>query len=476
MRLRQLFVAAGVLISGWLFALNWLAAQKATGQPTTPAQESDVAAATQGATAPRETPETNSSDAAETPDAVAEAAAAEAAAAAERAERAAEAAAKAAAYRPPEAPEGLAYARRSAKGPDGQPELIRVQPISDELRTKFGLDPFYKNCVVIDGVPIIGSEHVSDWAYLEAAWSLDGMLDGRDKVKDALVASKVRLGIIAVVQYTMDIPENQRPRMIARGAYNDRRSRGLGGLPLATCAEENVLALNGDPYRRENITLHEFSHTLASAMRRADPDWWERLNGLYRQAMDEELWTRTYAATNVQEYWAECTQSWFDCNTEGRGADIYTGDGVHNGIWNRERLKEYDPRIAEFLTETFGDGEWRYSKPLPGDRPAEELAHLEGLDRDAMPTFNRNNSPRIIAAGNTGRSGRGRGGRFGRGRGRRGAGARGAAGETARRGGTAEEQGARGSGDAGDGANLGGEGSSGSTPSGGRDGAGAGGS
>jgi alpha-glucosidase len=271
----------------------------------------------------------------------------------------------------------------------GAPNKLRVASISDALRDEYELDPFYQKVVVLDGIPIIGSANVSDFALLECAWVVDHMLAGNDNIKAALVGNKVRIGIIAVTEYTMDIPENQRPRMIARGAFHDRRSRGLGGVRLATCGEENLLSLHGDPYRAENITIHEFAHTIASNLRRADPDWWDELDGLYKQAMDEGLWASSYAATNIQEYWAEAVQSWFDCNTprdDGR---------VHNGIWNREKLKKYDPRMAEFLTETFGDGAWRYSKAT--DRPAEELAHLAGIDRDRLPTFRFENSPRIKA-------------------------------------------------------------------------------
>ncbi len=280
------------------------------------------------------------------------------------------------------------YTRKARPGQDA-PEVIRVERIPDELRSAYRLDPFYKKIAVIDGIPIIGSEKVSDHAFLECAWIVDHMLDGLEKIKSALTEGRVRIGIIAATEYTMDIPENQRPEMLARAAYHDRRSRGLGGRTLTTCGEENLLSLRGDPYSRENITIHEFSHTIASNLRRVDRGWWDRLVGLYRQAKEEGLWANSYAATDAQEYWAEGTQSWFDCNTprdDGR---------VHNGIWNRDKLKEYDPRLAAFLEETYGDRPWRYSKPT--DRPAAELAHLAGLERERMPAFSFQNSPRIQA-------------------------------------------------------------------------------
>ncbi len=45
----------------------------------------------------------------------------------------------------------------------------------------------------------------------------------------------------------------------------DRRARGLGGSetdPIASCAEENLLCFEGDPYAAENILIHEFAHAL----------------------------------------------------------------------------------------------------------------------------------------------------------------------------------------------------------------------
>ena len=39
-------------------------------------------------------------------------------------------------------------------------------------------------------------------------------------VRDALTTNKVRLAILAVVEYTMDLPENnRRPRTVAEGAH-----------------------------------------------------------------------------------------------------------------------------------------------------------------------------------------------------------------------------------------------------------------
>lgn len=264
---------------------------------------------------------------------------------------------------------------------------LRVTALTAEVREELEITEFYRKTVDADGVAVIGSGEVSDYALLECAWVVDHMLAGCDRIKAALAAGKVRVGVIAVSEFTMDLPENQQPWMQARAAFHDRRSRGLGGDRYATCGEENLLGLRGDPYSAENILIHEFAHTIASNLRRVDAEWWQQLENLYAQAMAEGLWSDTYAATNVQEYWAEATQSWFDCNNP-------RADGrVHNGIWNREKLAEYDPRLARFLAATFGENSWRYTKIA--ERSSGQCGHLQGFDRDQMPTFRFENSPRI---------------------------------------------------------------------------------
>ena len=286
-------------------------------------------------------------------------------------------------------PEYIPLSTMNADGTTAAAAAISVESIPDQLREEYHLDPFYKKYTTILGIPIIGSEKVSDYAFLECAWTLDHLLHDRTMAHEALLKSKVRVGIIAVTEYTMDIPENQEPWMVARGAYNDRRSRGLGGLPLTTCAEENLLNLRGDHYVRENITIHEFSHTVASAIRHVNREWYERLRKAYADAKSKEIYGDSYAGTDEQEYWAEGAECWFDC------ANAHNAGGASN----RKELKAKDEPLAALLTEVYGDGEWRYVKTV--DRPADassDVSHLAGLDRSKMPAFDINNSPRIQAA------------------------------------------------------------------------------
>src|SRR6185503_12603113 len=56
------------------------------------------------------------------------------------------------------------------------PPPVKVAPISEELRTSYNINPFYTKMITSAGVVIVGSERVSDWAFLEAAYTLDHQL------------------------------------------------------------------------------------------------------------------------------------------------------------------------------------------------------------------------------------------------------------------------------------------------------------
>jgi hypothetical protein len=297
-----------------------------------------------------------------------------------------------------------------------KPAAVKVVPIDDELRRSYRIDPFYKKTLTSAGIVIVGSDKVSDWAFLEAAYTLDHQLhDSPGWVRDALTTNKVRLAILACVEYTMDLPENnRRERTVAEAAFQDRRSRGLGGMPNCSCAEENLLNLRGDPYggdgsanSGENITMHEFSHTVASAIGKSqgrDGEFWTKLRkaladakapGGHLAIFNQGRRNPVYASSNEQEYWAEGAQAWFD----------HANPNNSGGLRNRDDVKKQDPQLAALLTEIYGDGPWRYHKTTAKNadgtpmRSPDELAHLEGLDalREKFPVYNNRNSPRIIA-------------------------------------------------------------------------------
>ncbi|MDB6131914.1 MAG: hypothetical protein JWM59_157 [Verrucomicrobiales bacterium] len=252
-------------------------------------------------------------------------------------------------------------------------------PVPEAVRTAFKLDPFYQKSVDASGLPIVSSAKVRDQALREAAWIVDHLLAGRNDIREALAANQVRLAVMAVDEYTTDVPEHadlKRDR-----DYWDRRARGLGpspDAPAVSCGEENLLCFPGDHYATENILIHEFAHAIHQmGLSKVDPTFEGRLNKTYARAMALGRWKGFYAGSNPAEYWAEGVQSWFDNNREN--------DTSHNFVNTRAELKEYDPELAALCQEVFGDKEWRYQKPA--DRPEKDREHLNGYDPATAPTF-----------------------------------------------------------------------------------------
>jgi uncharacterized protein len=231
------------------------------------------------------------------------------------------------------------------------------------------LPGFYKKYLAVRKLPVVASDKVSDFALFEAAYLIEHMLAKRPDILDALAKNKVRFAVMAASERTTDIPEHSD---LTPKRYWNRRARGLGAThirPAVSCGEENLLEYAGDPYRQENILVHEFGHAIHEmGLSSVDPAFDKRLRKLYHSALERGLWKDTYAATNHKEYWAEGVQSWFDTNRPK--------DAQHNGINTREKLQEYDPDLAKLIAEVFRDIPWRYVPP--SKRPVKE--HLAGYD------------------------------------------------------------------------------------------------
>jgi hypothetical protein len=254
----------------------------------------------------------------------------------------------------------------------------QVAPPPDNLTRAWKLPVFYTKHTAVEGLPVLGSAKVSDYALLEAAHLIRQMIGGRTEILRAMARNRVRFVVMAPSEMTTDVPEHSD---LTPKAYWDRRARGLGATsarPAVSCGEENLLELPGDPYATENILIHEFAHAIHEmGLRVVDSGFDRRLQEAYRNAQSKGLWKGTYAMENPAEYWAEATQSWFNCNR--------VNDREHGPIGTREELMRYDPEVAKLLAKVFGDGPWRYSKP--STRPPGERVHLAGFDPSKAGRF-----------------------------------------------------------------------------------------
>ena len=168
------------------------------------------------------------------------------------------------------------------------------------------LDPFYKKYLDCDGISVISSKRVDDRAFYRLEKLLDKMLENRPDLRQTLVDAGFRYIIIAHDEQVTDIP--QYSRMRPKEFWN-LRARGFGGR-TTSCGEENLLNFPVDRYSDESIFIHELAHGIHSpGLRKCDPTFQDRLEALYKQAMDKGLYKNDYASTNPAEYWAEGVQA-----------------------------------------------------------------------------------------------------------------------------------------------------------------------
>lgn len=253
-----------------------------------------------------------------------------------------------------------------------------LEPVSPPVtvRETFNLDPFYKQWIDVEGVPVVASVKVNPYAVKEAAWLIRQMIGHRPDVLQALAENNVRFAVMAYNELTTQIPEHSD---LEPAIYWDRRARGLGSTPArpaVSCGEENLLNYAGDPYSTENILVHEFAHAIHQmGLNTVDPSFEDRLKVAFDAAVEKGLWKDTYAITNKAEYWAEGTQSWFDTNR--------ANDDQHNHVDTRDKLKDYDPALAILLTEVFEDTDWRYTQAVTRTH----LSHLHGFNPEGSPKF-----------------------------------------------------------------------------------------
>ena len=213
---------------------------------------------------------------------------------------------------------------------------------------------FYQKYIETEGLYVTSSGKVSDEALLKACDIISLMLAKRPDVKAHMVKKGCHVMIIGKDEETCDLPEFAHICNCEDSIkYWNWRARGFGGAPedefSSSCGEENLLALPQDKYVGENILIHEFAHLIHTVgILGVEPDFNERLEALRQNAIRKGLWEKTYAVSNKEEYFAECVQSFFNCNRYAEPAN-----GVHNWVNRRTKLKTYDPDMYRLLQEYF---------------------------------------------------------------------------------------------------------------------------
>jgi hypothetical protein len=245
-------------------------------------------------------------------------------------------------------------------GEDSWPILDPIGPATNastrsaQLKIEM-LDPpekgFFAKRLDFHGIPIKAHQEVVDEALYAARDRLSMMfrnlLTTQPLVISNFVGRGAALHIIGRNQVTTDLPEWRHDKGQKLAEYNgltrDERTRGMGGL-LTSCGEENLLRLEKDRYRGRDICLHEFAHNLLN--NGCPREIKARFAEQRRRSLEKGLWVKSYAGSNVDEFFAELTMWYFGTHGDRR----MSGPKPENGP---EGLRKYDPEAFQLMDDFY---------------------------------------------------------------------------------------------------------------------------
>ena len=208
-----------------------------------------------------------------------------------------------------------------------------------------GLSTYYKKYINCSGVPIIGSDAVSDASLLLASETVEFMLTDLGNVRAKLIQDGNYVAIYPEGGSLSDLPENFIGGPNSTGAYSNG--------PTLKAAASDVASLICAPSGGAAHTLiHEMAHMIdGGALRFIVSNFDAQLQSIYNQAMSQGKWTNTYASTNFSEYLAEGVTIWYGVNNIGPE----DGDGNRNNIGARSQLQTYDPGLYNFINTHYNN-------------------------------------------------------------------------------------------------------------------------
>jgi len=213
-------------------------------------------------------------------------------------------------------------------------------------------------CTSGSGIKVVTGPRATDAALEKTAYLIDRVLANVDsKIVQKMNENGFRHAVMAAYpkELTTDIPEHS---FLTPADYWNERARGLGGTidhPLGSNAEENALCHSNDRYLGEDITIHEFAHSLhLVGLSQVYPDFDAKLNKAYRSAKSSNIWGSHYGMTNKNEYWAEGVQSYFNANYADSQAP--TDD--------RDQLKASDRNLYDLIDKYLGGNKWKWESCL----------------------------------------------------------------------------------------------------------------
>ncbi len=229
---------------------------------------------------------------------------------------------------------------------------------------------FSKRCLSACGVPVLAHACVADDALREAARRVDALLLHLPACAARLRALGTSVQIIGAAQRCSDLPQYACKRANPdEAAAFDARGRGYGGL-CPSCGEENLLRLPCDRYRdHRDICTHELAHTVLDwgFPPAASRELKARLDAVRLASMEQGRWRGAYAATNADEFFAECAM-WMQ-GSRGDYGQIDTPPPAEGAAW----LRAHDPDAAALMHDVLR-GAYPAADAAAGEETAKQLA------------------------------------------------------------------------------------------------------
>ena len=234
-----------------------------------------------------------------------------------------------------------------------------VGPVPASLNLNAEQDAYYTQYADANGLPVLGGNLVSAAALTHACETILGMMSLRQDLLAEMIANGTIAAVTGDGEGITQIPaysDLDTVFPITGDTWDNRARGGLGATkarPVSSGTEENVLCYANDPYQdggvHEDIFLHEFAHSVdLMALEDLDQDFLDELQAAYDDAVANNLFENTYADDNVEEYWAEGVQTWFNANLESDPPN-----GLHNSVNTRAELESYDPALHGLISRIF---------------------------------------------------------------------------------------------------------------------------
>ncbi|XP_023321253.1 uncharacterized protein LOC111695985 isoform X2 [Eurytemora carolleeae] len=220
---------------------------------------------------------------------------------------------------------------------------------------------YYKRmCYSGLGFPVITDSLANDASLERTAWTLDNIMSTVDPyVTNIMIQAFFRQAVMGRFpsEVVTSLPEYS--HLDPNFWYNRRGCGATDGIPVGSNAEEDVLCYSDDLYFDQDITVHEFAHSLhLLGFKHTWPEFQQELDVAYANAYANSLWgwgyIGSYAMTNDEEYFAEGLQAYFDVGYP------YDEQGAP---WNRALLYQKDPTLAKIIDRFMKQNPWRGSCP-----------------------------------------------------------------------------------------------------------------